>query len=493
MVTLFILAVCSLNAETLTVQALDSASRKPICGITVTLFRDTENSFESETDCQGRAVFLEAKPGVWQLRIAHAAYVDLLDLSGNGRPLAASGASPLTLELTRSAAVSGIVTNSKGEPLEGAKIIALARRFTAGALRVKAIGQSARSDDRGHYRLYGVAPGWYAVAAVPAGEPGAAVFRPAQSDFFDLAAGDERTNINFIASTSEIASVSGNIINLPQEQTPPVAGVALASIDGFATTIAGTLSASGGAFAIQDVPPGEYRLLAWTPSDGREVDGPPAPRWARAASLPITVSAGETRTDVTLQPLVDVTGHLNFQDGCGGDGKIAFHSVDGWQDVWPATTTVTGNHFRADGLPPGRYQIAVSGFGEFCRLGAVQRDGRTVMKDIITIDAKTEANLTFTASTGEISGSVMSDAEQTAALVVLSSADGEASIQTARPDSQGRYIFGKVAAGDYLVAAKRSLDSTDYLDAADFAKSGAKLIRVETGAKTTCDLKLAGK
>lgn len=120
---------------------------------------------------------------------------------------------------------------------------------------------------------------------------------------------------------------------------------------------------------------------------------------------------------------------------------------------------------------------------------------RFLLYGLVTIDGQTVLTLVLTSATGEISGAVAAaaDARSAAGIVILSPADGEGSVQVAHIDSAGRYAFGQVVAGEYVLVARRGLDSTDYLDAVESLKLGSRLITVEAGRKVNCDLELARK
>lgn len=482
-----------LSAAEFVVRVSDSTSAKPINAVTVTLSRPDGDSFEAETDPQGRATFPELAPGTWRLHAERTSYVDLLDHAGRGRPVAVPVAKSAAVELTRGATVTGEIRDSKGEPFEGAKVIAVARRRAAGTSRLTPIGEPARSDDRGNYRLYGLAPGWYAVAVFPTGEPGDPGFTPVYSDFFELAPGDTLGNVNLVAATSQPASVSGTVSGIPDEEQ--VAAVALASRGGVPALIAGVLSESGGSFVIHDVPPGEYQLLAWTPAEGRDPGGPPASPTARAASRSISIFGGDLQADLALQPLVKANGRLTIQgDACSSEKEIAFQSGDGWREVWPVAVTVNGDHFTAEGLLAGHYRISVSSLDGSCRLAEVRVGDKVAPGGMVAIDGQSPLTLVLTSATGEISGVVGgADAPTTTGMVILSPADGEGAVQVAQVDAAGRYAFGHVVAGEYLLVARKALDSTNYLDAVESPKLGTKLVTVEAGGKVKCDLKLPSK
>ena len=71
---------------------------------------------------------------------------------------------PLTM--FRGAAITGVLRDNLGEPLMGMPVIAIDAR-TGAAVHSPVPAELSTSDDRGVYRLYGLAPGHYFVATVP--------------------------------------------------------------------------------------------------------------------------------------------------------------------------------------------------------------------------------------------------------------------------------------------------------------------------------------
>ena len=70
--------------------------------------------------------------------------------------------------LARPGAVSGHVVDEAGEPVEGAFVRVLQVQYEAGRRRLVDVASAAaqHTDDRGDYRLYGLAPGEYFVSAL---------------------------------------------------------------------------------------------------------------------------------------------------------------------------------------------------------------------------------------------------------------------------------------------------------------------------------------
>ena len=86
-----------------------------------------------------------------------------------GTPLTVSDGqtSDIRIRLPRGAAIAGIIRTAKGQPAPGVGVEIVPVPRVATNLRVNVVPQTAITDDRGAYRVYGLLPGDYLVAAIP--------------------------------------------------------------------------------------------------------------------------------------------------------------------------------------------------------------------------------------------------------------------------------------------------------------------------------------
>jgi hypothetical protein len=153
----------------------------------VTLTRRATGAVRPLTDAIGRLILrqLGAGDAYVSLRATKPGYFDGAYGARNGK------AQPITLadgqwlrnlriELVRPGAIGGTVVDERGEPIVGAYVRALAQLTVAGASHL-AVGPSTKTDDRGMYRLAGLAAGRYVIevpsveTAVPADTPASVV------------------------------------------------------------------------------------------------------------------------------------------------------------------------------------------------------------------------------------------------------------------------------------------------------------------------------
>lgn len=158
-------------------QAYEATSGQPIPGALVTLSVRGVTPLIVMADSQGRFAFRTLPAGVFSLSASKPGFVD----GAHGRRRPSGPAQPVVLAeggrmtdadvpLWRYSAITGTVTDERGEPVVGATVQALIRTTVAGMPKLNP-GAVDQTDDRGVYRIGMLAPGDY-VVALPAGRPG---------------------------------------------------------------------------------------------------------------------------------------------------------------------------------------------------------------------------------------------------------------------------------------------------------------------------------
>jgi hypothetical protein len=125
------------------------------------------------TGSDGRFVFRRLPRGTFVITAVKHAYLE--GAYGRRRPGGASQSLVLVdgqkvggirVFLWRHAAIAGVVTDEAGEPVIGVQVRALLRTIVGGRRRFAFAGAVGWTDDRGVYRIHGLLPGDYLVAAV---------------------------------------------------------------------------------------------------------------------------------------------------------------------------------------------------------------------------------------------------------------------------------------------------------------------------------------
>jgi hypothetical protein len=322
---------------------------------------------------------------------------------GTAVPLGDGERADVVVRMLRGAVITGSLLDENGQAATGATVVALRVSQQNGERRLAAAGVPAVADDRGVYRIYGLPPGDYFVAAGPSGTalsvldaqlttdidlrhaqaaapspppperhvmfastyyPGTAI--ALQAAPLQLRGGEERTEIDFALRLVPTARVEGTLTLPDGGPAPAAAQISLVasgasafpgtSFDGLKTT----RPASDGSFAFAGIAPGTYTVLARLAS--------PSVLWA---TTQIAVD-GETISGLTiaLQPSLSIAGELRV-DGSGARPpfnnwsavKIRAEPILSPGDVSLAPSAVTADangRFVLPGVPPGRYRLVAT-------------------------------------------------------------------------------------------------------------------------------------
>lgn len=125
------------------------------------------------TGVDGRFTFSNLPAGDFTIRATKSGYIPApYGARRPGRPgtpltVADGQTSEIRIRLPRGAVIAGTIRTAKGEPAPGTGVEIVPVPRVATNLRVNVVPQTAVTDDRGVYRVYGLLPGDYLVAAIP--------------------------------------------------------------------------------------------------------------------------------------------------------------------------------------------------------------------------------------------------------------------------------------------------------------------------------------
>ncbi len=499
------------------------------------------------TDERGRFSFAGLPAGRYTIAASKPTWVTTA--YGAARPMRAGTPVPLTagetlrlvLRLTRGAVITGIVTDFDNQPASGANVRALRYEMVQGERRLADAG-SATTDDRGAYRIFGLAAGDYLVAASTPGVGGttdgelhltsdadvrdasaaaptarsseavalAPVFfangtSASQANTISLGAGEERTGIDVTLHLVRTARVEGTV-SLPDGSVPGFAEVNLIAQGSSRSAAAAenlrrSHPGSDGSFVFTGVPPGTYELIARGSEPMTNTARPPAPEQIVWASAQFAVD-GEpvTGLSLALEPGLTVAGRVQFTASplrrpalsairisllpSGGDSSIAFA---------PAAVAVHDDGtFRIAGVVPGRYRISAS-FPGSSRPGgwlvdSIVANGGDALDAPMTVAPNQhvlDALVTFTDRLGEIAGSVQADAGTPGDYTVVLFPEAQQlwlpqsrRIQATRAASDGAYAFHGVPPGTYRMGVSPDVENGEWFDPAFLQRLAAGAVRV---------------
>jgi len=580
------LALVLLAASTVHAQVRDRAASAPAvagtAAITGTVMSDTQPSRPVRrvsvmvscadpvvgrtviTDDAGRFSATNLPAGRYSVSATKPGWVNTsFGAKAPGRPgrsiaLADGERATASMRLSRGAVMTGTILDPSGLPPTGLtiRVLRYAYAYNTGERQLtQARANWWGPDDRGMYRVWGLAPGQYYIAAYPAQSfgstgrevhltseadvqdalratqtPGASsadidqravgvapVYYPgatsaAQAGAITLRPGEERAGLDFTIQYVTTAHVEGTV-SVPGAvgEVPPGTLVNLVGTDaslpgsGF-EAIRTVRTTPDGHFDFPDVTPGPYVLAARASIPSGASDVPPRVlSWSsevevhgedmRGVSLMLQEGftiTGVVRAEGNSPPPSFASMRVSLQPVVSGNGVAISAS---------AATTAADGHFTITGITPGRYRFAAyAGTPQSpWSIRSATVDGRDALDTPIELRQGTDTGVvTMTDRPAELRGRI--DAAATDYTVLLFSdnrahwATPSRRILTARVASDGFFQFKNVPPGDYYMVALDDLEPGEWLDPALLQRvtPGAIKVTIAEGEKKVQDLKTGG-
>lgn len=511
------------------------------------------------TDDAGAFVFAELPGGRYGLEAAR-----------NGWPRIAYGASRphqrgtpinladgqqtlgVTIRMPRGAVLSGTVVDQTGHPLAHTTIAAYRFAYQNGQRRL-ARYREIQTDERGAYRLFGLAAGEYAVATLgppsafanvdeiyasgevdvrrslegprrarlprvgvdgaplPTALGYAPVYYPgtpfrAQATLIRVGAGEERSSLDFEVGLAQTLTVGG-YVNAPRGVPLQAVTVVLRELFDDPSGVDSpddrrTVPGSDGWFLFGRVPPGRYEVAAITTARGPDTQE----LWGTAN---VTVAGDHVPSiTVTLQPTLTLSGRLAFEGNAAerpeaSQIRMTLEALSG-VGRHGAAVTASGD-FAIGGWAPGRQQLraSVSGGRPDSQWGLKSAviNGADALDAPLELRASTgDALITFTNRISTLSGSVHDGAGRPAPeqFVVLFSTNPRfwfpmsRRIRAVRPASDGRYDFDNLTPGEYFITMVRDVEDGEWYDRAWLQRFAAAAARtsIAEGEKQIRELRV---
>jgi hypothetical protein len=348
-------------------------ARRPIAGVRLRTFRMGDTQHLGVSDQEGRFVIDRLSAGSYALEASKIGYVTMQ----YGQTRAAEPGLQLSVAdgevidhiemvLSRGSAVTGTITDERGEPLEGVTVRALQIRHGNG--RTSALNapgaRERRTDDRGRYRLYGLLPGSYLIAAsVDASISGAdargyaPIFHPGSTQVTEAVPvqadiGRDIAAIDLVFHQVPAARVTGIALDASGS---PLAGSLLLIASQRSGAIAieprqATAASGDGSFTVPNVPPGDYVIQALKPRS-REAN-------------PEFGTQFVTVTDSDPKPV-----SIRTSVGSTLDGRIVIDGTASSQTTRPTLMPMPADFDSAPIIGPGTFSMSEYGDGMFSMAG----------------------------------------------------------------------------------------------------------------------------
>jgi hypothetical protein len=458
---------------------------------------------------------------------------------GGGTPIVLGDGQSLEqidIVLLRGGVITGRVLDDNGEPLAGAQIQAQRYQYMPDGQKRPVTAGFATSDDLGQFRVFGLAPGEYAVNAGSRGiiasadtspEPSASpetlgntyypgTLNPNEAQVISIGAGQE-TSLQIQLLPTRVGHIGGIVIN---SEGKPVGGAQLmlaASGDVFATNLPGgiTVTRPDGNFAYSNIPSGDYTISVRPSRPDQD---------AEFANVPVTVGADTINVRIVTGKGPLVSGRVTW-DGQASRAMPALSGIAAigalnaprvtLQPASPGINFATPPAPGTDGTiaADGTFTVAGGAGKMFVRvstppgwtLRSVTLDGRDITDipiDLTPGAAIDDVHIVITDKLSNLSGHV-TDARGTAVtdcVVVLLPSDLAAGVwpqrfvRLVRPDQDGQFRVRGMPAGRYTATALESIEPgrqfvPEYQE--ELRRQG-KALSIREGETVTIDLKLSG-
>lgn len=491
----------------------------------------------SSTDADGKFLFANLPADRYTLGASKPPYIGTVAGARRparmGTPIALAEGQRLAnvaIRMPLGAVISGAVFDEKGQPAFGVNVGAYQMRLQNGERVPVAVGVPVTTDDRGRYRIFGLVPGDYVVAAArfaampPAFQPLSAaevdaavragsapattplvlsplrympVFFPGtprtnDAGVISLGSGEERANVDFKLELTRAVSVSGTVVG-SDGQLPPRLSVTLSSKSGsIAQSTMGAPTQADGTFQFSNVLPGTY-LLRSVGGGPIAIPGAPPQSVQQLAVATVEVSGADVMgIQLVMRPGASLNGSVVFRGGAAQPAPAGWRlpvrtfgpNTMAVPTVQPANET---GAFALTNLYPGTYVIGGQpAFGPTTdaitwSLQSVVIDGRDVTDLPVEITDTPPQSLvvTFTDQYQELSGRITNaaGAPMSQYTIVVFPEDkaywisGSRRILTTRPGTDGKFMLSgagpvNLPPGRYLLAAVTDIDRDEQYDPA---------------------------
>ncbi len=417
------------------------------------------------TDGAGRFVLTKLSPGKYRLSVEKAGYRDrreepLAISLDKGRKIA-----NVDIKLWRAGAISGRVRDWDGEPLVLARVRAYAVRYSNEKPELES-REEVLSDEKGEYRISGLAAGKYIVAAWPP-HPGAPVYHSdaastAEAQRLKLNWGQELGPIDLQIPNRPAFTVTGRVEDGSKETPCRKCAIEAYRVDAFGMNLVATGSVSPtGTFVITGLAPGSYKVVGML-RGFQTLAGSRAVQIADRSLEGLTLVVGLGQA---------VTGEVIFEDPPADlkTDKITITAYGtGLPAFWPigaAELEAGGRRFDMENLPGETYRFEVSSLpaGGYLKSLRVSRQELPAPELMVPGDGPLSGVSAVIAFDGaSLSGRVKLARQETGdqptieARVALLPQDGQSRYLTHRyalSDSAGTFSFEGVPPGAYTIYA----------------------------------------
>jgi len=475
-------------------KVIDVISGLPVPRAQVILLGPTPYRATSAAD--GTFSIAGVSPGTYVPSAVRVGYVGPAEALSRTPPITLKAGERKTdfeIRLTPTGSITGRVTSAEGDPGEGAAVFA--NKGTGG----EGFGET---DEKGQFRIGGLAPGKYNVRVernqIFGGRPeirtdgtvevhNATTYYPSavtekEAGKVAVKAGAETPGIDIQVAQVPFVRVSGRVIGMP-----PGAQEARIWISQRPSEEDGMSLKPDGTFETWRLDPGKYKIHAgWRAPNGEEV---------QTATTEIEV-AGSNIDGIELRVVPDAVlpGRVEFEDDAArkmstegsAEHSVMLVEVADYHVFVSMAPVGADGAFRLEKVPAGKYRVRVDAGATYIK--SVRLGGRAIDGTVLDLSRGSDGadlSVVMSAATGSVSGTVHDDSGNTAGLrVVMVPADEETGGDTpyATVGADGKYTIANVPPGNYKLVAMpekdmeqvRGYNILGYEDVMESVKVGAQ-------------------
>ncbi len=451
---------------------------------------DTRSARLGTTDADGRFELRDLPAGRWTITAAKGGFVT--QQFGQRHPFESVEPIDLTdgqrftanFTLSRGSAITGRVSDEFGDPITGARVQVLRSQVQQGRRRLTPTANGAQTDDTGSFRVFGLAPGEYYVAASLQAAPADSSTNPvsyaptyfpgtgsvADAQRITLTLGIEQSGINFVLQPVRAVRVSGTVVDSNGAPTQALLNLTPAGFgdDGGLQMGNPARVLPDGSFTILNVVPGEYVLTV----NGR-ANGNATPE---VAAMPLTVGNDDlagvsiaTSKGGTMRGSIVADNNAKVQTANIQVSVQPLRPVPG--NFLPRTQVSTAGTFELNGLI-GAQVLRVDRLPDGWVVKSIRANGRDITDTALEFRGSESANVqvVLTNRISEVSGAVRANGQPvTAASVVLFPEDAaqwvfpSRRVRMVRVDQSGVFRARSLPPGERYLAI-----AVDYLEQGEF-------------------------
>lgn len=441
----------------------------------------------------GRYAITDLPPGSYIVSAVRSGYAPQTYGQGRvitGTPVVLADRQQATIDLplTPGGLVVGRILDEDGTPFAGAEVEALISRFEAGADTLFSVS-IALTDDRGEFRLFGLAPGSYYVSAAdpafrrvstpkgvfrysPTYHPGTT--QADQAKPVVVTGTGDPPRVEFRISLVPPARVDGQLLTYDARQLLSGA-IIMSPLEGDGVPMVPPEEPAifpDGRFSFGGVVPGRYQIRA------RGVTDP------LGAALFAVFSVEVRGTDVTgvrmtLRPGATLEGTLAVENKRGSKPpalstiRVRAPFIDGnnFGDALTGTVQPDGT-FALRGIMRGAHQLVLDGLEPPWVLKSITHQGADITDlqlDFGEKEYRRDVRVTITDAASEVTGIVQTPRKLPVAhagvlifaRVPLFWMRTNRRMRIAYTDQDGRFSVSGLPAGEYVAVTSRSVDESD--------------------------------